>query len=743
MAVLKYKNSQGQFVSLTNYTVQPITPVQTTGDSMSDVMSQKAVTDGLAAKVNNSELDEKIASAITSDSSVSGAVENIVDEKLASYSSATEINNALEGKADKVHTHVVADITDFNEGIASAITNDASVSGAINTVVSESIVNNETVSAAVETVISAFTENNLDDRYAFKEHTHKASAITDFDSAVEGVVATSTTITDRIETVVASAITNNESVSASVESVISAFTDNTLDNRYAAKSHTHNTDEINGFDDAIANAIESNDAVISAVTKILSSDSGITEVINNVVSGQVDSAVSGKVNTSVFNEFSSTTETALGKKFEGVNYVKNDNKIYFYNNASNTGTALASIDTSDFIVDGMIESVELESKSGSTYLVITWNTAAGSTVTELNIGDIFEADNYYTTGETDTKFLAKEDADSVIASAITNNNTVKNDVISAVTTSTEFTTLSGNVDSISGTVTAHTANTEIHVTSADKVAWNAKSDFSGSYNDLTDTPTIPTSASQLTNDAGYITISALNGYATEEYVQSAITEASGVTPTTVQTMIDESISGKSDVGHTHEISGVTGLQTALDGKASSSHTHNASAITDFSDAVASAITNSTDVANAVNSAITSNTVVQNITGDVQTLSGKVETISGDVITLSGSVSGATAMADFLSGHNTVNTLANIPTTKRLVIATITSSTNVLSLSGHTLQDGYEIHIIVKNNGSADATVTLPSSGGYIAVGDAITIAANSTGEINVISDGTNLYVRGA
>lgn len=740
MAVLKYKNSQGQFVSLTNYTVQPITPVQTTGDSMSDIMSQKAVTDGLAAKVNNSELDEKIASAITSDSSVSGAVENIVDEKLASYSSATEINDALEGKADKVHTHIVADITDFNEGIASAITNDASVSGAINTVVSESIVNNETVSAAVETVISAFTENNLDDRYAFKEHTHKASAITDFDSAVEGVVATSTTITDRIETVVASAITNNESVSASVESVISAFTDNTLDNRYAAKIHKHDTSDINGLNDAIADAIESNDAVISAITEILSSDSGITEVINNVVSGQIDSAVSGKVNTSDYTAFTSSTETALGKKFEGVNYVKNDNKIYFYNNASNTGTALASIDTSDFIVDGMIESVSAVPSGSTTVLDIKWNTAAGGEETIINIGDIFEADNYYTKESADTTFLKLISADTIISSAITNNNTVKNDVISAVTSSTEFTTLSGNVDSISGTVTAHTANTEIHVTSADKVAWNAKSDFSGNYEDLSGAPTSNTA---FTNDAGYITSSALNGYATEEYVQSAITEAGGTTTGTVQTMIDKSISGKSDVGHTHEISGVTGLQEALDGKASSSHTHNASAITDFSDAVASAITNSTNVSNAVNSAITSNTVVQNISGDVQTLSGKVETISGDVITLSGSVSGATAMADFLSGHSTVNTLANIPTTKRLVIATISSSTNELSLSGNTLQDGYEIHIMVTNNGSADATVTLPTSGGYIPVGDAITIPTGSTGEINVISDGTNLYVRGA
>lgn len=60
--------------------------------------------------------------------------------------------------------------------------------------------------------------------------------------------------------------------------------------------------------------------------------------------------------------------------------------------------------------------------------------------------------------------------------------------------------------------TAHTSNASIHVTTAQTAAWDAKSNFSGSYNDLTDKPTIPTvptSNTAFTNDAGYITDSAL------------------------------------------------------------------------------------------------------------------------------------------------------------------------------------------------------------------------------------------
>ena len=62
----------------------------------------------------------------------------------------------------------------------------------------------------------------------------------------------------------------------------------------------------------------------------------------------------------------------------------------------------------------------------------------------------------------------------------------------------DFNTYSGSVDTalnskasqtdlstLSGTVTSHTANTSIHVSPEQIAAWNAKSDFSGSYNDLT------------------------------------------------------------------------------------------------------------------------------------------------------------------------------------------------------------------------------------------------------------------
>ena len=56
-------------------------------------------------------------------------------------------------------------------------------------------------------------------------------------------------------------------------------------------------------------------------------------------------------------------------------------------------------------------------------------------------------------------------------------------------------------------------------------SWDNKSEFSGSYNDLTDKPTIPSKTSQLTNDSGYLTEhQSLDGYAKTEDIPTTISQ---------------------------------------------------------------------------------------------------------------------------------------------------------------------------------------------------------------------------
>lgn len=83
--------------------------------------------------------------------------------------------------------------------------------------------------------------------------------------------------------------------------------------------------------------------------------------------------------------------------FDGVEYVKNDNKIYFKHGDENK----AYIDTTDFVKDGMISDVAIVDG----FLVITFNTDAGKDEIKISIDKIFNAENYLTKQEIEEKYV--------------------------------------------------------------------------------------------------------------------------------------------------------------------------------------------------------------------------------------------------------------------------------------------------------------------------------------------------
>lgn len=128
-------------------------------------------------------------------------------------------------------------------------------------------------------------------------------------------------------------------------------------------------------------------------------------------------------------------------------------------------------------------------------------------------GGIFDPTQYYNKTATDNLLAAKADTantytqlevDAMMVNKVSTTdlvdgyyNKTQSDALYAL--KSEIPDISGKQD-ISGMTaytqttafTQHTADTNVHVTSQEKSTWNAKSDFSGSYNDLTDKPTIPT-----------------------------------------------------------------------------------------------------------------------------------------------------------------------------------------------------------------------------------------------------------
>ena len=147
-------------------------------------------------------------------------------------------------------------------------------------------------------------------------------------------------------------------------------------------------------------------------------------------------------------------------------YNSTDKTIEFYNAA---GTKLnTDIDATAFIKDGMVDDVEITNDK----LVISFNTDSGKEDIEIPISDIFDASNYYT----------KSQVDSLIPTVNNSTITIKK---SSSDTGDSFTTNASSGKTINlGLSTVAT---------------------SGSYNDLSNKPTIPTDTSDLTNSAGYIT----------------------------------------------------------------------------------------------------------------------------------------------------------------------------------------------------------------------------------------------
>ena len=179
--------------------------------------------------------------------------------------------------------------------------------------------------------------------------------------------------------------------------------------------------------------------------------------------------------------------------FDGVEYDSDDKAIYFYNGE----TIKATIDASDFVIDGMVDNVEIQTISGASYLVIEFNTAAGKEDIQIPVTSFFDAEMYYTKAEVDSALSGKADTSAVTASisaavsGLAESSAVTEEISEAVSGKADTSAVteeisaavsglaqSSAVTAINSSLTAHTANTDIHTTSAEKAAWNGKLDAS-------------------------------------------------------------------------------------------------------------------------------------------------------------------------------------------------------------------------------------------------------------------------
>ena len=188
-------------------------------------------------------------------------------------------------------------------------------------------------------------------------------------------------------------------------------------------------------------------------------------------SGDVENAISGKADTTAVTavndvltahtantdiHVTTSDKTAWNAKADlsdipsvsgypdAVAYDTNSKEMKFYHGGTG-GTEVFNFDASPFIIDGMVDDVEIKDVTGSgTCLVISFNTDAGKQDINIPISQIFDASNYYTTAQTD----------SAIESAV-----------SGKVDTSDFNTYSGNVETaLSGKQDTLTAGSGIDIT---------------------------------------------------------------------------------------------------------------------------------------------------------------------------------------------------------------------------------------------------------------------------------------
>lgn len=113
-------------------------------------------------------------------------------------------------------------------------------------------------------------------------------------------------------------------------------------------------------------------------------------------------------------------------------------------------------------------------------------------------------------------------------------------------------------------------------------------------------------------------------------------------------------------------------------------------------------------------------------------------------TNSSTCASATAVKTVWASHTTLaaNKINAIPVTHKVVTCPI-SAAGSFAISG-TMAAGQVIHVFVQNTTTSAKTVTIPNSGNYISLsGTSLSVPASGYAEINVVYNGTKMFVRTA
>ena len=163
------------------------------------------------------------------------------------------------------------------------------------------------------------------------------------------------------------------------------------------------------------NNIDGVDRTYSLNTKEIIIDDELSETSENPVQNKVITlALNDKADTAT-TYTKTEVDGLIEDYFDGAEYDSQTTRINF----KHGDTVKAYIDASDFVIDGMIDNVEIVTVEGVKYLKITFNTESGKEPILIPLADIFNPDNYYTKTEVDTALNAKANSSDVYTKTVT------------------------------------------------------------------------------------------------------------------------------------------------------------------------------------------------------------------------------------------------------------------------------------------------------------------------------------
>ena len=316
----------------------------------------------------------------------------------------------------------------------------------------------------------------------------------------------------------------------------------------------------------------------SATTSVF----GVVKVDTTLDTGSTNPIANSAVNTAISGLDSS--------KISAGRYDSQSKYIYFYSGTTADTDALIAINATDFIKDGMVDSVTIDDVvSGSSTvkcLVVTFNTDAGKEDINIPLSDIFDPDLYYDKTYIDNNTIKDAILSGTAISILDANrklvvdteldtgstNPIANSAITKIIYDDEKVTSAAlndletrkadasAVTSVESIVTAHTANTTIHVTAEDKTKINsALSGVSINGSALTVSDNIVNILSATTTDFGVVKVdAALDSGSTNPVANSAITKIIDDKELVIAAAFNDLNNRKADA------SGITSITSSID-----------------------------------------------------------------------------------------------------------------------------------------------------------------------------------